>query len=204
MLIAWHAVRDLMHNYIASLLHANVLFTYWPFTFVKLMPSPLMYGVEVMLVVAGVFMAIGLYYRLSAIAIFVGTTYLFLLDEGQYLNHIYLVCLIAFLMIFLPANRRLSLDVRFDPSLRREEVPAWTLWLLRFQIAVPYFFGGIAKLNADWFRGQPLHSMLAVHRDFPLLGQYFSNRWFFDALNWGALLIDLLVVLLLLNRYTRV
>jgi vitamin K-dependent gamma-carboxylase len=203
-LIAWEAVRGLLHHQIPLLLHANVLFTYWPFTFVKLMPSPLMYGVEIMLVVAGVFMALGFYYRLSAIAVFVGSTYLFLLDSGRYLNHIYLVCLLAFLMIFLPANRRWSLDARFDPNIRRDEVPAWTLWLLRFQIAVPYFFGGLAKLNGDWFRGQPLHSMLLVHRDFPLLGHYFNNRWFFDFLNWGSLLLDLLVVLALLNRYTRV
>ena len=203
-LIAWNAVHDLLNHEVTRLVNADVLFTYWPFTFVKVMPAPLMYGVELMLVVAGLFMVVGLYYRLSAIAIFVGMTYLFLLDEGHYLNHMYLVSLIAFLMIFLPANRRLSLDVRFDPSLRREEVPAWTLWLLRFQIAVPYFFGGLAKLNADWFRGQPLHSMLAAHTDFPLLGHYFSNRWFFDFLNWGSLLLDLLVVLALLNRYTRV
>lgn len=203
-LVAWRCVDQLLHHYVAHLEQADVLFKFWPFTFVKLIPAPLMYGLELALFVAGIFMVVGLYYRASAIVIFVGMTYLFLLDEAAYFNHMYLVCLIAFLMIFLPANRRWSLDTRFDPSLRRGEVPAWAVWLLRFQIAVPYFFGGIAKLNADWFKGQPLHSMLLNNRDFPLLGHFFTNHVVFDFLNWAALLLDLLVIFALLNRYTRV
>src|SRR5207237_4545043 len=94
---------------------------------------------------------------------------------------------------------------RCAPSIRRDEVPAWTGWLLRFQIRVVYFFGGIAKLNADWFHGEPLRSVLLSNRDFPLLGHLvFTNHVFVDVFNWGALLLDLLVVFLLLNRYTRV
>src|SRR5690349_19172884 len=87
-LIAWHAVRDIVQHHLNATLHSTMLFTYWPFTFVKLAPTPVMYGFDVMLVVAGVFMAVGFYYRLSAVAIFVGISYFFLLDEGQYLNHI--------------------------------------------------------------------------------------------------------------------
>jgi hypothetical protein len=203
-LVAWHAVHDLQQHHVAYWLHATVLFNYWPFTFVKPLPSILMYSAVAALILAGVSLAVGLFYRASAIVVFVCVSYFFLLDQGEYLNHMYLVCLIAFLMIFLPANRRWSLDARFDPSIRRDDVPAWTVWLLRFQIAVPYLFGGIAKLNADWFRGEPLRSVLLNHRDFPVLGHFFTNHVFFEFLNWGALALDFLVVFLLLNRYTRV
>ncbi|MBV8303032.1 MAG: HTTM domain-containing protein, partial [Acidimicrobiia bacterium] len=47
-------------------------------------------------------------------------------------------------------------------------------------------------------------TVLLNHRNFPLLGHFFSNHLFFDFLNWGTLLLDLLVVFALLNRYTRV
>jgi vitamin K-dependent gamma-carboxylase len=203
-LIAWHGVHDILVHHIGKVLHAQVLFTYWPFTFVKPLPSPVLYGVEYLLVIAGAFVAVGLYYRVSATAVFAGVTYLFLLDQGNYLNHLYLVGLLAFLMIFLPANRQWSLDALFDPSIRRDTVPAWTVWLLRFQVAVPYFFGGIAKLNADWFRGEPLRTMLLQHRDFPLLGQFFTNGTLVEFFIWGSIALELVGVFLLLNRYTRV
>jgi vitamin K-dependent gamma-carboxylase len=77
------------------------------------------------------------------------TTYLFLLEQARYLNHLYLVCPLSFLMIFLPANRGFSLDGLLRPSIKAVTVPVWSLWLLRVQIAVPMFFGGIAKLNSD-------------------------------------------------------
>jgi len=203
-LIAWHAVHDLLGHHVPRVLHAPVLFTYWPFTFVKPLPGPLLYGVEYLLVIAGAFVAVGLYYRVSAALVFAGVTYLFLLDAGEYLNHLYLVGLFAFLMIFLPANRQWSLDALFDPSIRRDVVPAWTVWLLRFQVGVPYFFGGIAKLNADWFRGEPLRTMLLEHRNFPLIGHFFTNSALVHFFVWGTVVLELVGVFLLLNRYTRV
>jgi HTTM domain/Vitamin K-dependent gamma-carboxylase, lumenal domain len=204
LLMTWDALHAFREGRVHRFVHAQLLFKYWPFTFVKPLPSPLLTGVYIVLGVAGIFMAVGLYYRASAIAIFVVQTYVFLLDAGVYLNHMYLVCLLAFLMIFLPANRRLSIDTRFEPSLRSDTVPAWTIWLLQFQIAVPYVFGGINKLNADFYRGTPLRELLLTKQDFPLLGQFFTNATMVDFLIWGSLLLDLLVVFLLLNRRTRV
>ena len=83
-------------------------------------------------------------------------------------------------------------------------VPAWTIWLLRFQIGVPYFYGGLAKLNADWLQGYPMRYWLSERADFPVIGQYFHNvstAYFFS---YSGLLIDLLAVPLLLWKRTRV
>ena len=50
-------------------------------------------------------------------------------------------------------------------------VPAWTLGLLRFQIACVYFFAGVAKWRSDWLlHGLPLRIWLPTNGDFPLLG----------------------------------
>ena len=52
------------------------------------------------------------------IALFaVGYTYFFLIDQAQYQNHYYLICLVSTLMILVPAHRALSLDAqRWPPS----------------------------------------------------------------------------------------
>jgi len=147
---------------------------------------------------------LGVWYRISATLFFIGFSYVFLLDQARYLNHFYLVSLISFLMIFIPAHRVFSLDALLEPQLRSRLVPAWSLWLLRFQVGVPYFFGGVAKLNADWLRGEPLRAWLARRTDFPLIGQFFTSDAVVWPMTYGALFIDLFAVFLLTNRRTRV
>ena len=114
------------------------------------------------------------------------------------------MCLLSCLMIFLPANRSFCLDALLRPSIKAVTVPVWSLWLLRFQIAVPMFFGGIAKLNSDWLHGEPLWAWLSASTDFPLLGQLFTNESVVWVMVYGGLLVDLLFVFYLLNRRARV
>lgn len=135
---------------------------------------------------------------------FVGFTYVFLLGQAYYLNHFYLVSLISFLLIFVPAHRRFSIDALLDPNLSSSPVPTWSVWLIRFQIGVPYFFGGIAKLNADWLRGEPLRSWLADFLGFPILERWFANETLVLGMTYGALIIDLSAVFLMCNRRTRI
>jgi len=154
--------------------------------------------------VLAICITLGAWYRISATLFFIGFTYVFLLDQARYLNHFYLVSLISFLLIFVPAHEYFSLDALLKPELRSRLVPAWPIWLLRFQVGVPYFFGGIAKLNADWLRGEPLRAWLADRADFPVIGQFFTIEPVVWLMTYGALFLDLFAVFLLTNRRTRV
>ena len=139
------------------------------------------------------------------IALFaVGYTYFFLLDQAQYQNHYYLICLVSTLMILVPAHRALSLDAQRRPDLRSSFAPAWSLWLLRAQVALVYFFGGVAKLNFDWLRGYPLREWLPGS-DFylPPLSDLLHEGWVALLFSYSGLLIDLLAAPLLLWRPTR-
>ncbi len=178
-------------------------FKYWPFTFVDPLPEPWIQLVFYATGLAAVFVVIGLFYRASATALFLGLSYIFLLEKARYLNHFYLIVLIAFLLIWLPANRSFSVDARRKPSIRSETTPAWALWLVRFQVGVPYFFGGIGKLNGDWLQGEPLRAWLADRTDFPLIGSLFTHEPVVWVMTYAALLLDLFVVFALLNRRTR-
>jgi len=149
-------------------------------------------------------LVLGFLYRLLAATFFLLFTYLFLLEQSLYLNHFYLGCLLSFLMIFVPAHRDCSLDAWRQPSRRTRRIPAWSFWLLRFQVGIPYFFGGVAKLNSDWLQGEPLRLWIAARTDVPLLGPFFTHEGVVWLMTYGSLLLDLFVVVFLLNRRTRV
>jgi hypothetical protein len=162
-----------------------------------------MYLVYAAMMVCGALMAVGRWYRWAAAAFFVLTTYIFFLDATFYQNHEYLISLLAALMVVLPVNGFWSLDARAGRSRRSAVIPAWVVWLLRFQIGEPYFFGGIAKLNADWFRGEPLRTWMAARTDIEPFQTVLTNSSVIWFMVFGALVLDLLVVPMLLFRRTR-
>lgn len=155
--------------------------------------------------IAALLIALGLCYRVAAAVFFLGHTYTFLLDTALYQNHLYLIALVALLLIAIPAHRFFSIDARLRPKLRANTLPAWCLWLLRFQFGIPYFYGGLAKLNSDWLlRAQPMRLWL---REGPAEGlevSFLRETWAAYAISWGGLLFDLLVVPALLWKRTRI
>ncbi len=146
---------------------------------------------------------LGFAYRIAAPLFFLAFTYVFLLEQARYLNHFYLVSLLALLMAIVPAHRVWSLDRLLSGKNWTQTVPTWSLWILRAQIGVVFVFASVAKWNGDWLRGQPLTMWLAERQDFPLLGRFFDEEWMGLLMSYGGLFLDLLVVPLLLIPLTR-
>jgi vitamin K-dependent gamma-carboxylase len=204
-IMLWEVYRYFSFGWIRRYyIEPAVYFTYYGFSWVRPWPGRGMYIHFALLGVAAACILVGFCYRIAAPLFFLGFTYVFLLDQTRYLNHFYLVCLISFLLIFLPAHRAVSIDALLRPKLRSDVVPAWTLWLLRAQIGIAYFFGGIAKLNSDWLRGgEPMRTWLSPFTGLPAVGGLFKAEWFVYGFVAGGLLLDLLVVPLLLWRRSR-
>lgn len=181
----------------------DVHFPYGPIEFVPA-PGLGIYAVYLGVFVAGALIAVGRWYRPAVLAVFVLATWIFLLDSTYYQNHEYLVSALAFLMLFLPLDARWSLDARRHPERASGTVPAWVLWFLRFQIGIPYFYGGIAKLNSDWLQGEPLRQWLANRTDIEPIATILTTEavvWF---MAYGSLVLDLGIVFALLYKPTRV
>ena len=203
-IMLWEVWRYLSYDWIrAYYINPEFHFTYHGFDLVQPWPGDGMYYHFYALGILAIFIGIGFLYRLSATLFFLGFTYVFLLDQANYLNHFYLVSLMSLLMIFVPAHSANSVDVRLRPSLHSETVPAWPLWLLRAQMGVVYFFGGVAKVNRDWLRGRPMDDWLGSRSDFPIIGPLFEELWMVLLFSWGGMLLDLLAVPLFLWRRTR-
>lgn len=180
-------------------------FRYWGLEWLPVPPAPWIHLVFVAMAIAGAMVALGLYYRVAIAAFFVLFTWVELIDVTTYLNHYYLVSLLAFLMIFLPLHRVWSVDAWRDPAVRGDgTVPAWVGWLLRFQVGVVYVFAALAKVSADWLlHAQPLSLWLGARMDTPLVGAYFDRIEVAYAMSWAGFLYDLTIPFWLSWRRTR-
>ena len=179
-------------------------FHYFGFGWVSPWPGSWMWSHFYLMGLCAALISLGCFYRVATLVFAIGFTHLFLIDKTLYLNHYYLVSLVSWTMLLLPAHRAFSLDAVWRPAIRSWTAPTWTLWLVRFQIGLPYFFGGIAKLSADWLAGEPVRTMLAERTWYPGIGQFFADEWCVQIFVWGGLLFDLLVVPALLWRTTRI
>ena len=149
-------------------------------------------------------MMIGVLYRAAATLFSIGFIYIFLLDMTAYQNHYYLVCLLSFLFVLVPADSSMSMYPTSRWSRQNSgTIPRWALWMLRFQIGVVYFFGGVAKFDSDWIAGFPMREVMAGKHEHFLVGSICSQEWFAQMIIWGGLCIDLLAVPFLLYRRTR-
>ncbi|WEK33818.1 MAG: HTTM domain-containing protein [Candidatus Pseudobacter hemicellulosilyticus] len=179
-------------------------FTYWGFEWVQPFAGAGMYWLFALILLAALFIALGLFYRLATIVFFLGFTYVELIDVTTYLNHYYFISLVAFILIWLPANRDFALDVYRQPASARKWTPAWTIGILRFQLAVVYLFAGLAKLNPDWLlHAEPMKTWLPARSHLPLAGPWMYQEWVAYLFSWAGAIYDCFIVFFLLNRRCR-
>jgi vitamin K-dependent gamma-carboxylase len=94
----------------------EVNFPYGSLTFVPPPPAVGVYVLYVSMMVTGILIALGLWYRIAASVFFVATTYVFLLDSSYFQNHEYLISLLALMLVILPVDRYWSIDARRHPN----------------------------------------------------------------------------------------
>ncbi|EPG74417.1 vitamin K-dependent gamma-carboxylase [Leptospira fainei serovar Hurstbridge str. BUT 6] len=209
-LLSFLALRYLAYGWVGKyFLQPEFHFKYYGFSWVPVLPSWLLYPLFWILILAGIGISLGILYRICLIVYLIGFLYFNLLDVSTYLNHYYLVALLLWIMIWIPADRCLSVSHFLEtyrtgrwanPSIRN-----WSLWLLRFQIGCVYFFGGLAKIVPDWlFQAQPLRIWLIRNTDFPVLGKFFTYPIAGYVFSYAGLLFDLLVPFLLLKPNFRI
>ena len=214
--IAIEVLRFFAHGWIRRYYIDPVFtFTLPGFGFLRPWPGGGMYLHFAVLGLAGLAVMLGFCYRLAIAVLFLAFTYVFALEEAHYQNHFYLIALLGFLLLWMPADRWGALRLS---ALRRSRataaepagafavtatVPNWTVFLLRAQLFIVYFYAGIAKLDSDWLQGQPMAMWLARSGDVPLLGPLLTRPGMVPVFAYGGLLYDLSVPFLLVWPRTR-
>jgi len=104
-------VRFVMRGWVSAFyIKPQFHFTFYGFGWVKPMGETGTYALFAVMALAAICIAIGLFYRIAAVLFFLTFTYVELLDKTTYLNHYYLVSIIAFLLILVPAGSYFSVD----------------------------------------------------------------------------------------------
>lgn len=163
-----------------------------------------MYYFFAVLGIASFCFMIGFLYRFSAIVVFIAYTWQFLIDKTDYNNHYYLMSIVSFVWIFLNPHHRFSVDSYLGWVKESPVVPRWNIWVLKLQIAIVYFYGGIAKINWDWLQGEPMRHWLYQRGNYPIIGDLFKTEFAAYFFSYGGLLFDLAAPFLLWKRQTRI
>lgn len=156
------------------------------------------------MLISAFLITVGLFYRFATILFFLSFTYVEILDKTNYLNHYYFVSLIAFLLIFIPANRYFSLDARLGFTKPSSTCSLWEIRILQFQIAIVYFYAGLAKINYDWLiQAQPLKYWLHTTNHWAIWGDLLKQNWVAYLFSWFGAFYDLFIVVFLIIPKTR-
>jgi len=190
--LAFSAIRFWAKGWIEELyLVPSYHFAYPGFEWVTAHPPWGLHAHFAVMAIAALLFALGIAYRASALVLFLTFTWVELIDQTYYLNHYYLVSLMLALACVL----------RLD---RRDTVPRVVPVILRAQLAIVYFYAGVAKLDSDWLlRAEPLRTWLFAHSDVPLIGTWLQPASVAFALAWVGALFDLSIALLLCLPKTR-
>lgn len=127
----------------------EILFPYQELSFLKPLSKSILKVLNLGLLFSAVFITIGFLYRYAMVFFFVVFTYFTFIDTTLYNNHLYLIALIAFVMIFMNADTKYSVKSILSKNENLNFIPAWNKYLLIFLISLPYIFGGIAKLSPN-------------------------------------------------------
>jgi len=196
-------IRFAAKGWISKLyIEPQFFFSYLGFEWVKPLGGNGMYVIFALLGLCCILIMVGLFYRVAAVSFFLLFTYVELLDKTYYLNHYYFISIVAFIIIWLPANRYFSLDACRNPSIAQKQVPRWTIDILKLQVGLVYFYAGLAKINTDWLlHAHPLKMWLPAKNNLPIIGELFNYKATAYLFSWAGALYDLSIPFLLL--YTK-
>ena len=153
-----------------------------------------MYVVFALLGITAVGMILGLLYRICTGLHFVLFTYVELLDKTFYLNHYYLVTLLLFWMLWVPAHHWFSIDTLLFPQIKSTFCSWWHIAIFKVQLSIVYFFAGLAKVNGDWLlKAQPLATWLPGLYELPIIGSWLHLKGVAFLFSWAGCLYDLTI-----------
>jgi hypothetical protein len=178
-------------------------FPFYGFEFITA-PGQYIYVLFALCGLSALFFAVGLFYRIASVTLFLSFTYIELIDKSTYLNHYYFISMICLMMMFLPAHVCFSVDANRNKYLASDKIPQWCIDAIKLFVCLIYVFAGLAKVNSEWLlHAQPLRIWLPSKNDLPFIGWMFNYLWVAYVFSWLGCLYDLCVPFLLLNRATR-
>lgn len=204
-LMCLSTIRFWLKGWISELyIKPKFYFTYYGLGWIEPLSACGMYVLFFLVGLSALLIALGFFYRIATIVFFSSFTYIELIDKTNYLNHYYLISLLSFLLIFLPAHCRFSIDAWSNSKVYRKEIPFIYLITIQLQLVITYFFAGLAKIHSDWLlEALPLKIWLSAKTDLPFVGWFLQFPATAYIFSWAGMFFDLSVGFLLWWKKTR-
>ncbi|MEM9325529.1 MAG: HTTM domain-containing protein [Bacteroidota bacterium] len=186
-----------------AFIDVDMTFPFFGFEWLQPLPGYGMYFYYLLMGLSALFIALGFYYRWSTAIFFLLWTGSYLMQKTHYNNHYYLLMVMSFIMILIPAHKANSLDVRFG-RVREESRCAFVyIWIWIAQVVIVYLYAAINKVYPDWIAAKPIEIWFASKSDYPVIGPLLAQRWFQYTIAYGGIFYDGIVVFLLSFHRTR-
>jgi len=162
------------------------------------------YTIFYTMAVCGILIMLGAFYRFAIITFTLLFSYVFLIDQINYLNHFYMVILFSFLLCFMPANRFFAVDVLIWPEIKTNIINSWPVYLLRAQMEIILIYAGLVKINYDWLHALPLKYWLRAGTNPHFLDPLFHCSLAPMVASYGTIILHILGAPLLLWKPARI
>jgi vitamin K-dependent gamma-carboxylase len=204
LLIALESFGALITGWVKEVLIEPVFtFSFIGFEWLQPLPGYGMYGYYTLMGLCGLAIMIGYRYRWSMLLFAVLWTGSYFMQKSAYNNHYYLLCLLSWLMVFLPAAKDLSWDARALGK-SQNRMPSWVLILLIGQVWIVFTYAALAKLYPDWLDGKVIALFMDGKKNYPIIGPWLQNNTVQQIIIWGGIFFDALIIPALFWRRTRV
>ena len=185
------------------LVSPDFTFNFIGFDFLQVFVGEGMYFYFALMGIFGIFVMLGYKYRLAMFSYALLWTTVYLMQKTSYNNHYYLMVLLCWIMAFLPANKRYSLDAKFNPSFKLLSMPQWVKWTLILQVGIVFMYGSVAKWYPDWINGTAPGIILKSKSNYFLIGELLQHSWVHYVIAYFGIFFDLLIIPMLLWKRTR-
>ncbi len=185
------------------LVEPDFTFNFIGFDFLQKLQGNTMYFYFVLMGIFGLMVMLGYKYRYSMFFYALMWSGVYFMQKTSYNNHYYLMMLLCWMMVFLPANRWFSLDAKNNPSFKSPAMSQWCTWVVILQVAIVFIYGSVAKWYPDWLDATAPGLFMKAKKNYWLIGELLQQSWAHYTIAYFGIFFDLLIIPMLLWKRTR-
>ncbi|MFT5231026.1 HTTM domain-containing protein [Patiriisocius sp. Uisw_047] len=187
-----------------TLIEPDFTFNFIGLDFLQPLPGDLMHWYFALMGTFGVLVMLGYKYRFSMFCYALMWSCVYLMQKTSYNNHYYLMMLLCWIMVLLPAHKWFSLDASFSKKIKSPSMPRWVSLILILQVWIVYTYASIAKWYPGWLDTSVSALFMKGKTDYWLIGPLLQLDWVHWCIAYVGILFDLLIIPLLMWRRTRI
>jgi vitamin K-dependent gamma-carboxylase len=186
-----------------TLVEPDFTFNFIGFDFLKAIQGEWMYAHYTIMGICGLFVMVGYKYRMSMLAFTLLWATSYFMQKSSYNNHYYFLMILSAIMVFLPAHKYASIDVRQNPSIKSISMPNWCRLVFIIQLFILYTYASIAKMYPDWLDLTVPELLMKSKQHYVLVGNVLQQKFMHYLVAYGGILFDGLIIPLLLWKRAR-